>query len=59
MFQLTYHGVDRSFALQIGLVAHEHHDHIGIGILFDLFSPFANIPERLVIADIVDQERSC
>ena len=44
--------------LQIALVANQHDDDVGVGVIPKLLKPSRDVLVSLVLADIVDEERT-
>ncbi len=43
---------------QIALVAHQHNHNVGVGIASQLLQPSRHVLVRLVLADVVDEQRT-
>jgi hypothetical protein len=43
---------------QITLVSHKHDDNVGIGMISEFFQPAGHVVVGLMLADIVDEERT-
>lgn len=43
---------------QIALVSHQHDDNICIGVIPQLFEPSCDVLVCLVLADVIDEQRS-
>lgn len=49
-------GLDGAEVSQIGLVAHEHDDDVGLGVVAELLEPALDVLERGVLGDVVNEE---
>lgn len=53
---LRFFGWHRPEALQVRLVAHQHHHDVGVGVIVQLLQPALGALVRQVLADVVDQQ---
>lgn len=51
-----FFGRHRPEALQVPLVAHQHHHDVGVAMLVQLLQPALGALVRQVLADVVDQQ---